>query len=657
LPTLEKGLAIELVLRREHKKMTHPIRAAAMILCCIAALFLQSQAQNSSIKRPAPDKRITSKDQKSALLEQSVSLVNSLVMETESYRDQALRARVQAGAADTLWDADEVLARGLFLRAWKEAEKIDKESEQTTEQAHNKALSSGGGGFAMIAPPTSLRLEVLRLAAQRDPALGENFLKQFSEDKKQGDGPSSPKDEAAVFDPTEPKLAVAKRLEVALQLLEAGDVKQAKVFAEPGLDYVTSQGIIFVSALRHKDPQGADDLYARLLARSGADPTAEATTVSLLSSYVFTPNLLVTATRRGRVSNRFSDAPASNDFSPVLRTSFLNVAARILLRPLRAPEQDRTSAGRAGTYFTIARLLPLFQQYAENYVPALNTQLVLLSPDAPETFRNGEDKMLKLGLAADESNNDVELDLLDQLTDVAISSERDKLYVNAIRLGASKGDSRIREFAGKIEDADLRARARSFADLAVIHRTINKKDVDGTLDIVRNGYLTPLHRVWALAMVSRIIRKSDSSLASQLINEAITEANRISMGEPDRVYASACVALPLLELDRDRLWDVGSEVVKAANAAPGFTGEGGKLTSSLRTRNIVAMLNWDEPSFNIISLFDFLSRDDLQVAISLANNLKAEAPRAVAILAIARSVLKRYHPSQVTSPELGMNLR
>lgn len=115
------------------------------------------------------------------------------------------------------------------------------------------------------------------------------------------------------------------------------------------------------------------------------------------------------------MTNQFSDKVPGRDFSPGLRANFFGVAARILLRQVSPADLDRTSAGRAGTYFTIARLLPLFEQYAVNYLPALNAQLSLLAPDAPETFRNGEEGMLKAGLASTLSD-------LDDLPDIWTNS-------------------------------------------------------------------------------------------------------------------------------------------------------------------------------------------------------------------------------------------
>src|ERR1700686_705707 len=630
--------------------MAHSTSVWVLTLCCAATICFQAPAQTSTatdypLNREPSKTKAPSKVRESPAIDlaqraTAVSIINSLVDESERYKDQTLRVRTQARAADALWSVDQVRARELFLRAWKTAEKADEDGEQAAEEARKRALSTRGGGITMIPPAASMRSEVLGLAARRDPALGEILLAKLEEEKEREDGAAEQKTVPDSFDPTEPRLAIAKRLEIALQLLNAGDVKEAKAFAEPALGYATSQGIIFLCLLRQKDSETADQLYAQLLALAANDPSADATAVSLLSSYAFTPTVLVTATKRGRVSNQFSETAQNYELSPGLRSNFFRIAAAILLRPPPLPSQDRSIAGRAGTYFTVARLLPVFDRYADNYVPALNAQLALLSPDAPETFTNGQDSMLRLGLGSEGPNRETVTEILNQLGGATNSAERDTLYVKAIRAGAASGDPRIREFADKIEDENLKESARAFADLAIVRRAISKKDVDGGLRIVRNGHLSPLHRVWALSEIGSLL-KSDPGRVSQLLDDAATEANRIDVGEANRVYALACVSASFFIIDRFRSWSVASDAIKAANAVPGFTGEDAKLSARLRTKNVISMISVDEPSFNIVNLFDLLSRDDLQLALNLANDLKEESPRAAATLTIASSILKK----------------
>src|SRR5688572_12726854 len=74
----------------------------------------------------------------------AISLVTTLADEARSFKDLTRRARVQARAADVLWDTDPERARELFRRAWEAAEHVDDEAaRQRSEEI--KRMEAGGG--------------------------------------------------------------------------------------------------------------------------------------------------------------------------------------------------------------------------------------------------------------------------------------------------------------------------------------------------------------------------------------------------------------------------------------------------------------------------------------------------------------------------------
>ena len=86
------------------------------------------------------------------------SLLTSLADEARSFRDLALRARVQARSADALWDTDPENARTLFKRAWDSAESADEENARLSEE-ERRTLSAARGTTARRQQP-SMRREV-----------------------------------------------------------------------------------------------------------------------------------------------------------------------------------------------------------------------------------------------------------------------------------------------------------------------------------------------------------------------------------------------------------------------------------------------------------------------------------------------------------------
>lgn len=623
----------------------HPFEYV-LVLCCVFSSLLSAEAQTSTSKSPSQVKEPSGESSPSSQKETdplaevrraaAVALVTSLADEARDYRDETLRVRVQARAAEALWRTDLLLARSLFNRAWEEASAVDKAGARRVEEERKRFLSGQGGpGFIPLAP--NLRLEVLRFAARCDRTLGEEFLASLEEEKKEeATNAASRVGTANHWDPTEPPEALNKRLGLASLLLESGDVERALRFADPALARVTKPGIIFLYKLRQKNAPAADQRYAALLARTALDPSADANTISLLSSYAFTPLIFATVTRNGRAYG--GEAAPAPDLSAGLRAAFFRTAAQVLLRPVAPPSEDSTSAGRAGTYFVIARLLPLFEQHASARVVELRAFMASLMADTPGDVRN-DHAMLTAGFNSEVTSGDDAQATLNQLRYATSSDERDAIYVGALR-GIAKADtSRAGEIVDKIENAELRRRARAFVDFAAMRSALERKNAEEVLRIIRAGNLSSIQRVWAYTELARLLGKSDPARVLQLLNDATIEARRIDQSSPEHAQALIAIATRFLDVDRVRSWEMMAEAVKAAGHANTFTGEDGKVTAHLQTRRMVATFNFEAPSFNLNGVFSTLAKDDLQRATELARGFAAEEPRAIAILSIARSVL------------------
>jgi hypothetical protein len=83
------------------------------------------------------------------------------------------------------------------------------------------------------------------------------------------------------------------------------------------------------------------------------------------------------------------------------------------------------------------------------------------------------------------------------------------------------------------------------------------------------------------------------------------------------------------------------DVIKASNSASSYTGEDGRLTRRLQAKNMTIMSTSSAESFDLAGVFAALSREDMSRAVELARGFEGEAPRAVATLAIARTVLEK----------------
>jgi hypothetical protein len=563
----------------------------------------------------------------------AISLLTSLADKARSFRDGTLRARAQARAADALWELDPEQSRTLFRRAWADADAADREIGRKRAEERKAQLAASGVSMQGNAP--ALRAEVLRLAAKRERALGEEFLSQLAQAADDAEPDAIPSPEGLT--PAE-----GQRLSLALRLLEEGDTARALQFATPALGHVTRASVKFLTALREKDAPAADNLFASMLARASAGPGADANTVS---AYVFTPFTFFTAYKTAGTGMNSSgrDLPAP-DLAPALRASFMRSAAQILLRPTTPQEYDDTSAGRSGSYLIIRRLLPLFDRFAPDLTPALNARAALLLADVPERLRTpAMDRTLAKGIVPEEPAAKDEIgDILEQAARAPNVADRDNIYAGAAVTATWKGDPRAEEIINKIVDLDLLRRVRAFSDFSFVNTAIEKnKDAEAALARARKGDLTPLQRAWALERAADLIAKTDRAGAVSLLDEATAEAGRIPDDDPGRAQAFLAAATRYEKLDRARAWELMNEVVKAANSAPAFTGEDGEMSIQFRTKRGGWMTAFDVEEFNLAGVLSALAAEDMNRAVQLTDGFTNEAARTSAVVAVARSVLRK----------------
>ena len=568
----------------------------------------------------------------------AISLVTTLADEARSFKDLTRRARVQARAADVLWDTDPERARELFRRAWEAAENVDDEAAR--QRSEEIKRMEAGGGPVVLRGGADLRSEVLRLVAKRDYKLSGEFLKALDEDnaKSNEEAAAAARRRGGPMD----QLGASKRLQLARRLLDDGDVERAMTFARESLDKVNLDTIFFLSALHEKDAALADKLFEILLGHVSRDPLADANTVSGLSSYVLTPFLyIVFEPSGGGNQNRSRGPQPPPDIHPAVRSQFLKVAFQILMQPSPPADQDRTTSGVRGKYMVIKRLLPIFEQHAPDLAPSLRTQMTALASYVPQNLQQGENRALTVGIAPEDAESDPYQRMQERLDKATRSEDRDAIYADYAVSLTGKGDARARDLVDKIENSDLRKSVKAYTDFQLVQLSVRKKDAAEAARLAKDGELTSIQRVWAYTSAAKLVATSERSRALDLLNEALAESRRISNSDPDRARALTAVAANLADLDLVRAWETLGEVVKAANAAEGFTGEDSRISSRLQTPMMVVMTNSTAEDFDLLAVFNHLARADLLRAVQLAKTFTGEAPRAVATLAISRSILEK----------------
>jgi hypothetical protein len=287
-------------------------------------------------------------------------------------------------------------------------------------------------------------------------------------------------------------------------------------------------------------------------------------------------------------------------------------------------------------------MLPLFEKFGNDQTPALRARLAMLSNDVPERMRQMDDPLYTRGIVPEDASKDRAQDALDRLGRAKTSDERDQIYFQAAMAASGKDYEKARLLADRIEESELRKQMYAYLIFDALHQAIDDKKPDDALRFARSQELANVQRAWGLTEVGRLLAKTEPDRAAEVLDMASAEARRIDQGSPDRVRALVAIVTQFQKVDSARAWEMMSEVIKAANSLSGFSGEDGELMMRVEFKSGGAMTNnFNVDSFDLTGLFTALAQEDFNRAADLPKGFTGESPRAVAMLAVARTVLNK----------------
>lgn len=618
------------------QKLTKCLSFVCVLVICTSpaqASFPQTPALRKQPPTPERTPNKNTGDRRAAeRKKQAQLLLITLASEARTFNDQRLRARALARIADALWDADSEQSRSLFVKSWEAAESVD--ANTTNDDS-----------------PADVRREVLVLIAKRDRTMAETFLEKL---KAADEAKPTPNGEPSLW---ELSAALQQRLDLAERVLRAGDARRALEIADPVLASVTISTLDFLSVLRDKDPVAADARYSRLLQQTSTNPVADANTVSLLASYLFTPRMYVVFNRDGRADASWMPAvsPVTN-INPQLRLLFFQTASAVLLRPLPPPDQDQTSTGVPGKFMVMRRLLPLFEQYGPQTVTdAMHAHFETLNSLVTQHVRDTEKEWADRGITPEKTLAEQEQPLLDQVERVNTSDERDAIFFKLASMSLSKDDHNARNYVSKIADTEFRKQAQQWVDWGLAVKAIRKRKVEVALELARTAELSHLQRVWILTQSARLLAASDPQRSASVLDQAGAESRRVESSE-DRPRALLAVADAYLTVEPTRVWEALFDAVKAANSSEAFTGDDGLVSLSINSRQQMWSKKFDYiPEFEIGRIFTAIANRDFDRAVQVANGFRGEAARTNATIAICTSVLTERSTAAHSSSEAAAN--
>lgn len=613
-----------------YKAMSVKIGVISSTVFLLALLYptvcVQSQvgrSKSSAVKKSSIDGQAT--DVAKARRDEAVSLLMSLVADSQE-ADTKSRSHLQAHAAHLLWKVDSVLARELFLKAWSAAEMADRKDAQDQSGAESKGPN--------YISPRDARREVILLALQNDRLLGEELLARMSKETKSTanndrSDPVADQTQSSNLSPNE-----LDRLSVARELLEDGNSDQAEQLAGQTLYKTVIPSLRFLAELRERNQTAADKIYVSLLTQAQADPRADANVVSLLSSYVFSPDVYVRIGANGFPTvvqiNRTSHAV---DVSSDIRLAFLKTAAQILIKQTSDPASQR-AAFMIGT-----RLLPLFDQFTPSLANDVRTKLIQLSPSispALKTFESTNKVRKGIGPADSETNNVEELvNQADLLTD---GNARDRLFVRAAIIAAEHGDNKAEKIAQKVANEEIREHLREYVLMALAKSATDNKQIDRALELARSPELSAIERVWIYIQVTNLIGGKKKLEAADTLFEVLPIARKMET-DAEKAQVMTAFAVQLMKFKRELAKGYVEEAISISNKLDNFTGE--ETTFNVRIESSVGgwQATYGSPTFSLTGLFRELANEDFFQAINTADSLKSKQLRSEALLTIARSAL------------------
>lgn len=563
----------------------------------------------------------------------AVELLLTLAHDANRFDDQALRAVTQARVASILWKSNREKALDLYERAWDTAELLHKDRRRRADS--EVPSQSPGVAFA----PADVRTEIIDLAFESDPKVGEVFLEQLLTAPSGPGAPSTP-GQSPLLDPTD---GSAERLRIAGHYLQAGKIDTSVAIASPALLAVSINALAYLSKLRLKSPATADALYQDLLRRAAADSNTDANAILVLSTYVFSPNSFMLVGPSGHpYYSEGSNSTAPAELPSALRDEFLASAAGVFLRAQSVEDFNRTSAGRAGTYVIITRLLPFYEQFAIGYAAQLKSRLVSLAVEDSGQFSASTNPYATAGLSPQPkpSAADRIAQELDRARTAAKPRDRDAAFANAALVALSIGDSKAREYGLSIEDGVLRRDVVAYVDFALASRALKQEsDLEIALRVARSGELPKLQSAWILVAAATTIAQTKPNIATDLLEEAVQVARRIDLNDSSRPKALFAIAFAIKDIDVNRFRELAVEAISAANKADDFTGESGAIEILLKLPRSGRAERRSVPEFDIGPVLSHVARSDLAEAIYLAKSCKNDRPKANAMLAVATAIL------------------
>ena len=293
-----------------------------------------------------------------------------------------------------------------------------------------------------------------------------------------------------------------------------------------------------------------------------------------------------------------------------------------------------------GTYFTIRRLLPFFQQSSPSLASGLQDKLNQLGQGKDDIIPAQERSSLDAGFDSKKTAQEEPDDILSKIERAASTRERDNLYAVAAERATLQNDQKARELADKIEDEGFRRIVRKFVDVVLIRNALKKRDSAKALQLVPGAKLSHFQSVWCYTELAALLDPTRRQEALELLNQAISEAEHIEANTPENAEAWVDIAANALALDPARRAAILVDVVRAVNRTENYIGDEDSFLVEFRSSSKLKKVTIPVPKLSLANLFASMAKEDIHQTADMAQSIKNESARAIALLAAGQAVLE-----------------
>lgn len=527
--------------------------------------------------------------------QRALSIVQYVAQLIPNLPQPAHRVLGWALVGEIVWAYDPMQARNYFRAAFAAIHRVaaDKGPEpEPYPDAHRAARQKRH----------QLRLEVLRRVARLDRQLERELMAQLTSDE--------PETSAGE------RLNSAELIELASLLVEE-DPQEAVNLAQTSLQQgVSPEFGSFLIDLRQTDPDSADRLFNAALAT--ATDESETNVDALLS-------LLNYASPQG--------VAEADDVEPSVTRAqtarLLHALAAELQQSESSPSAAQDASASSGFSSTerlalIKQHLPLFEQYAPETVPMLESVAHRLSGQEPPV------KVQPTGAqVAEDEPADRPGDLMVDPIVVADPRMRDRLLGQAAISAAHCGRvHQAEQLCRRIQDRRFRQDVSDWVNVEIALQAIARGDFAQARQRALNITQVKQRAAVYIAAAEELDRRGENDRALFWLDEAYNFTTPLIESQ-EKARTLFRLVNAAVHLESPRTFEIAQSVITTFNRIRHNVTPAG-LTTTLE------LSSWEE---DIIQTFDGLGRVDDDYAFSLAMQLEALEARILAELAVCRVML------------------